>query len=131
MASKEGSYEPATGTNREPTHPGTDIAVIEGAEVGPGAGELIFENDRVRIMNIVIEPGQRSALHTHVRDYILVQINAGEACYEPHPESQGYIKERKVSATRPGLAAFIPAGSTEVAINTGDTPLREIYIELK
>jgi quercetin dioxygenase-like cupin family protein len=131
MASKEGNDVPTTETNRRPTHPGTDIAIIDGADTGPGAGELIFENDRVRIMNIVIEPGQRSALHTHVRDYILVQINAGEACHEPHPESQGYIKERKVSATRPGLAAFIPAGSTEVAINTGDTPLREIYIELK
>jgi len=131
MASNQGSNEGAAGTSRRATHPGTDIAVIEGAEVGPGAGELVFENDRVRIMNIVIEPGQRSALHTHVRDYILVQINAGEACHEPHPESQGFIKQRKASATRPGLTAFIPAGSTEIAINTGDTPLREIYIELK
>jgi quercetin dioxygenase-like cupin family protein len=131
MASKESSDEPASSTSLRRTHPGTDIAVIEGAEVGPGAGELIFENDRVRIMNIAIEPGQRAALHTHVRDYILVQVNAGEICHEPHPESQGYIKERKVTTIRPGVTAFIPAGGTEVAINTGDSPLREIYIELK
>ena len=112
-------------------HPGTDIAVIDGAQVGTGGGEIIFENDRVRITKITLAPGERSALHTHVLDYILVQTEAGEARHEPHPDSQGYLKEAKVTQIKPGLAAFIPKGSTEVAVNTGDTTLCEISVELK
>jgi quercetin dioxygenase-like cupin family protein len=112
-------------------HPGTDIAVIPGAAAGTGAGEVIFENDRVRITSISLAPGERSALHTHLLDYVLVQIEAGEACHEPHPRTEGRMKERRISKIAPGQTAFIPRGSTEVAINTGDTTLREISIELK
>lgn len=120
-----------TTTSARDFHPDTDIAMVEGAVTGTGGGEIIFENDRVRIKSITLAPGERSALHTHVLDYILVQIEAGEACHEPHPQTQGIMKDRKVSKIKPGLTAFIPKGSTEVAINTGDTTLREISIELK
>ena len=112
-------------------HPGTDIAVIKGAEVGTGGGEIIVENERVRIKSISLAPGERTALHTHVLDYVLVQIEAGEVCHEPHPQSQGVIRERKITRRRPGVTAFITKGGTEVAVNTGDKLIHEICIELK
>lgn len=46
------------------THPGTEISLIEGVETGPGGGKIIFENDRVRIWDLELDPGQKSAVNT-------------------------------------------------------------------
>jgi quercetin dioxygenase-like cupin family protein len=113
------------------THPATQIAVIEGAETGPGAGKLVFENDRVRIWDLQLDPGERSALHTHLLDYVLVQIEGDEICNEPHPESQGFYNRRMVQEVHPGDTVFVKAGGTEVAANAGKQHWREICIELK
>jgi predicted metal-dependent enzyme (double-stranded beta helix superfamily) len=72
---------PAEATPRA-THPGTSIATIEGSKPGPGGGKLIFENDRVKIWDIGLGPGQKTALHTHLLDYVLVQIEGDEICIE-------------------------------------------------
>ena len=113
------------------THPATQIAVIEGAEIGPGAGKLVFENDRVRIWDLQLDPSERSALHTHLLDYVLVQIEGDEICNEPHPETQGFYNRRMVEAIHPGDTVFVKAGGTEVAVNTGKKHWREICVELK
>jgi hypothetical protein len=112
-------------------HPGTDIKVIRGAEVGPGGGEMVFENERVRIWDVALEPGGKSALHTHLLDYVLVQIEGEEVKTQPHPDTQGFYNRRMIMETRPGDQVFIEKGGTETAVNTGKTRWREIVIELK
>jgi hypothetical protein len=113
------------------THAGTHIAVIKGAAIGPGGGEVIFENDRVRIWDIALDPGQKSALHTHLLDYVLVQVEGDEICTEPHRDTQGEYNRRMILETRPGDTVFIEKGGSETAVNTGKKRWREICIELK
>ncbi|MBW2418694.1 MAG: hypothetical protein JRH19_09115 [Deltaproteobacteria bacterium] len=113
------------------THPGTDIKTIRGAEVGPGGGEMIFENERVRIWDLALEPGGKSALHTHLLDYVLVQIEGEEVKTQPHPDTEGFYNRRMIMETRPGDTVFIEKGGSETAVNTGKTRWREIAIELK
>lgn len=113
------------------THPGTDIRVIEGSETGPGGGKMIFENDRVRIWDIALEPGGRTALHTHLLDYVLIQVEGDEICTEPHSDTQGFYNRRMVLEVAPGDTVFIDKSGTETAVNTGKQPWREICIELK
>ncbi len=60
------------------THPGTNVRIIEGAEIGPGGGQIIFENDRVRVWELRLEPGERSDLHHHTADYLMVQLEGDE-----------------------------------------------------
>ena len=112
-------------------HPGSEIPIIEGAEIGAGGGKIIFENDRVRISDIALDPGQKSAMHTHLLDYILIQIEGDEICAEPHPDTLGEYNERIVMETHPGDTVYIEKGGTETAINTGKKHWREICIELK
>ncbi|MBW2268108.1 MAG: hypothetical protein JRH16_05995 [Deltaproteobacteria bacterium] len=118
-------------TKKPQRHPGTAINVIKGAEVGAGGGEIIFENDRVRISDIALGPGQRSALHTHLLDYILVQIEGDEVATHPHEDTQGEYNRRMSMETRPGDTTYIQKGGTETAVVTGKKPWREICIELK
>jgi redox-sensitive bicupin YhaK (pirin superfamily) len=112
-------------------HPGTEINIIPGAEVGPGGGKIILENDRVRIWDIALGPGQRSALHTHLLDYVLVQIEGDEVATHPHEDTQGEYNRRMSLETRPGDTCFIQKGGSETAVVTGKKPWREICIELK
>lgn len=112
-------------------HPGTNVRVIEGSETGPGGGKVIFENDRVRISDIALEPGGRSALHTHLLDYVLVQVEGDEICTEPHPDTEGHYNRRMAMEVQPGDTVFIEKGGSETAVNTGKKPWREICIELK
>ena len=58
------------------------IPEVEGSEYGPGGGTVLFENDRVRVTEMKLEPGGRSKLHTHDLDYMLVQIEGDKIAVE-------------------------------------------------
>jgi hypothetical protein len=45
---------------------------------------LLFENDRVRVWEMALEPGEACELHTHVHDYLFVYT--GESELELMPE---------------------------------------------
>ncbi|MGE0387671.1 MAG: cupin [Gammaproteobacteria bacterium] len=107
------------------------VPMVEGSEYGPGGGTLLFENDRVRIWEMRLAPGERSRLHTHDRDYILVQIEGDRIAAEPHPATQGAIDRFFEVDVIPGATVFLERGGVEWAVNTGKKPWREICIELK
>ena len=44
-------------------------------ELGDVATRLVHENERVRIWEMVLEPGERSPVHEHRLDYILVFLS--------------------------------------------------------
>jgi quercetin dioxygenase-like cupin family protein len=113
------------------THPGTNVRVIEGVATGPGGGKIIFENDRVRIWDIALPPGGRSAEHTHLLDYVLVQVEGDEITTEPNADTEGFYDRKMALEVQPGDTVFIEKGGTETAVNTGKQPWREICIELK
>ena len=43
--------------------------------LGDIATNLLFENDRVRVWEMRLDPGDRSAVHEHTLDYVMVQIS--------------------------------------------------------
>ena len=107
------------------------IPQVDGSEEGPGGGPLLFENERVRIWEMALEPGERSPLHTHALDYLLIQIEGDRIAVEPHPASAGEYREFFETDVVPGAAIFLERGGVEWAVNTGNRHWREICIELK
>ena len=107
------------------------VPEVEGSEYGPGGGEVIFENDRVRITDMRLGPGERSKLHTHALDYMLIQIEGDRIAVEPHPETESEFTEYLEEEVVPGATLFIERGGVETAVNVGTKPWREICIELK
>ena len=100
--------------------------------LGDVATRLLMENDRVRIWEMDLTPGEQSELHRHDLDYVLVQV-AGDKIAGIFDESTkgDYppgIVEGDVS---PGNAIFIGKGGVETARNTGNERYHEILIELK
>ena len=97
------------------------------------ASKVLMENDRVRIWEMRLAPGEESDLHRHDLDYIMIQIAGDKMAARFEPDSGGewvgldYVE----GDVTPGNAMFIGKGGVETARNTGNERYHEILIELK
>lgn len=103
-------------------------AAHAGAPLGPIATSVLLENERVRIWEMTLAPGEASALHRHELDYVIVLLAGDRIAAVPGPGSPRAPREAEVS---PGRAIYLTSGETEWAVNTGRLPYRELVIELK
>ena len=100
-------------------------------ELGDVADRIVHENERLRIWEMCLEPGERSAVHEHRLDYILVFLEGDRIGVEPEPDSAGEFTEALDLEPPIGTAIFVRAGGVETAVNVGSQRYREILIELK
>ena len=49
-----------------------------GPELGPIGDEILFENDRVRVWGVKLDPGERQAWHKHDFPYVIVPMTEGK-----------------------------------------------------
>ena len=94
-------------------------------ELGQVADRVVFENERVRIWEMSLEPGEASDFHEHTLDYLLciIEGESVDADFEGGKSIQ--------SPVQPGTTIFVPKGNREVAVNRSTVLYREILIELK
>lgn len=89
---------------------------------------LVFENDRVRVWDLTLAPGQRVAAHRHVLDYFWVAVEPGRSRQHTH---DGTTREVVYEA---GEARFYRFGEGEYLLhdleNIGTTPLKFHTVEL-
>jgi quercetin dioxygenase-like cupin family protein len=100
-------------------------------ELGQIATKLLFENERVRIWEMRMPPGELGPPHRHDLDHILVQIAGDRMAVVPEPDSKGPYREYLEADVVPGQAIFVPRGGVERAKNIGRESYHEILIELK
>jgi beta-alanine degradation protein BauB len=89
---------------------------------------LLFENDRVRVWDLRLEPGGSTGVHRHENDYLYVVIGDGalQTVYSdgtrdpPRQMFDGDVRFREVDGE-----------AIHEAINVGDAPWRNIVVELK
>lgn len=97
--------------------------------IGGVGTEVLFEDDKVRIWQLTLEPGEASDLHHHEHDYYLC-IFEGDLVAGIPPKDSGI--DPFVGKIPPqGNTVPVPKGGTEWALNVGKKPYREILIELK
>jgi predicted metal-dependent enzyme (double-stranded beta helix superfamily) len=91
-----------------------------------GTAEL-FENERVKIWDFVLEPGEAIPMHTHRRDHVIVVIEGGRLEVE---DADG---RRQTYEPKPGDCHYgaVVGESTHDARNIGTTRYRNLIIELK
>ncbi len=98
---------------------------MDARELGQVADRVVFENERVRIWEMTLEPGEASDFHEHTLDYLLCVIE-GESV------DADFDGGRSIQIpVQPGTTIFVPKGNREVAINRSGVRYREILIELK
>ena len=89
---------------------------------------LLFENARVKIWHLTLEPGQSTSKHTHELDEIVVCLEGSRIrSGKPGPEPEGETFQPSAGEV------FMPPvkGVTHVLTNTGTTRYKQVSIELK
>ncbi|HYR97033.1 MAG TPA: cupin domain-containing protein [Candidatus Binatus sp.] len=99
--------------------------MTDAPRLGDVATRLLLENERVKIWEMRLEPGESSDLHRHTMDYVLC-ILEGTTIDADRPDGTSLSYP-----VTPGHAVYIERGSTERAVNRSGTRFRELLIELK
>jgi hypothetical protein len=100
-------------------------------ELGGVGTKVVFEDDRVRVWVLKLAPGERSAVHRHDLDHLLIQVKGDRIAVDPEADSQSPYRDFFEAPVIPGMVTFVPEGGIEAAVNTGAEPFYEIIVELK
>lgn len=88
------------------------------------AYRLLLENDRVRVMEVRLRPGQKAPMHNHPNDHVVYVRN--DARFKlSFPDGRNSVLELKA-----GQALWIEAGPHETE-NLGKSEGRNLVIEVK
>ena len=90
--------------------------------------KLLFENDRVRVWDLSLAPGESTGVHRHEHDYFFVVIGGGKlqgvqadgTKGKPRTMQDGEVHWREIDGE-----------AVHEAVNVGDEPWRNIVVELK
>ncbi len=94
-------------------------------KVAAGTYVVFAENDQVRILDVKLAPGQKTAMHSHP-DLVAVILDPGRTKWTL---KDGTSHQSDPGAKR-GTAGFMNA-ETHVSENVGKTPLHAILVEFK
>ena len=89
---------------------------------------LLFENERVRIWDLRLAPGESTGLHRHTTDYLYVVIGGGTL---QGIDANG--NKKPVEEMADGVVRFrnIDGEDVHQAVNVGARDWRNIVVELK
>ena len=95
------------------------------ADVGT---KLLFENDRVRVWDLRLAPGESTPMHRHDSDYLYVVIGDGQLQRIDPDGTAAPVRDFK-----DGEVVFHEVADhyTHAARNAGDSEWRNIVVELK
>ena len=93
--------------------------------LGDIATNVLFENDNVKIWNLIVEPGQASSWHMHPRDYVTVCVEGGGLDVE---FEDGTIVKGSANV---GVWTYHGEHKIHQVINNTDSRYKNVLIELK
>ena len=93
--------------------------------LGAIATKVLFENERVKIWTLIVEPGEKSDWHLHQLDYIVVNLEADKVTRE--------LEDGTLELSSPplGQATFHGEHTVHRVVNNSSGRYRNILIELK
>lgn len=91
--------------------------------VAPHVYKTVFENDRLRLLEVTMAPGAESDLHSHP-DYLVYALSDGNVRLSA---ANGESAEVPITS---GMTMWREA-EEHSALNIGDQELRALFIELK
>jgi quercetin dioxygenase-like cupin family protein len=91
-------------------------------EAAPDMYKKHFENDRIRVMEVTFQPGQKIAPHSHP-DHVAYLLSGGKLAVT----ANGKTEDVEVKT---GDVVWFDAVTHEAA-NVGDTEIRILVVELK
>jgi quercetin dioxygenase-like cupin family protein len=91
--------------------------------VAPKNCKVLLDNDRVRVIRVVMKPGEKLEMHSHLA-HVVYSLTGGKMKYTS-PDGKSEEREIKAGETRWGDAV------THANENIGTTETRALVVELK
>jgi hypothetical protein len=95
----------------------------------------LFENDDVVVWEMRLSPGERTSLHRHAHDYVMIQISGDRIAADFEPDTGGSFAsmagQRVEGEVEYGSVFFADEGGKETAVNIGAKDFHEIIVEIK
>ncbi len=104
---------------------------MAGRVLGDVGTRLVLENERVRVWEVRLAPGEEGDIHRHDLDHLLVQVAGDRIAVVPEPDSEGPFRQYLEADVVPGAVVEVARGGVERARNVGNTPYVEVVVELK
>lgn len=95
---------------------------LDPVETNPQHYAVVYENDRVRVLEYTDRPGDRTATHEHP-DSVTYALSS----FRRRLHSGGQERDVEIAA---GTTVWVPA-QQHYGENIGDTPSHSIFVELK
>ena len=92
---------------------------------GPKGTHVVFENEKVRVWEIELAPGETLGMHHHDLDYVVVALTEGETTVEWEDG------RRETNQQAPGKLTWREAPHAHKLTNTGSAVYRNRMVELK
>ena len=99
--------------------------------LGDIGSQVVYEDDRVRVWQLRLAPGERSAVHRHDLDHLLIQVAGDRIAVEPESDTEGPFRDELEADVVPGAVVHVPRGGVETAHNRGEQDYLEVIVELK
>jgi quercetin dioxygenase-like cupin family protein len=96
-----------------------------GHVLGPIGDRILFENERIRVWSVCLEPGQRQPWHRHDLPYLIVPITAGKNVMT---FEDGRVRETDEASGEP---IWREPGTPHELLNASDWQYRNVLIEIK
>jgi hypothetical protein len=88
--------------------------------------QILFENDRVRVWEMALAPGEASEFHRHVHDYLFVYVTP-TLLESRWPGADPFVRSFGDGYTQYSVVGS--AGLTHQVRNVGNEPHRQIIVE--
>jgi hypothetical protein len=102
----------------------------EELEMHPIATRVIYEDDKVRVWDQILEPHSELKAHRHENDYVLVDLQGTKLQVEMLPGNEGEFEGEFEFEGKKGDVHIVKKGGVERAFNNTDTAYRSILVEI-
>ena len=99
------------------------VCAQDPVKVAPNVYKVVLENDRVRVLEATLKPGEKAPMHSHPAN-VVYPLNASKARFTM-PDGRSVEVELK-----PGEASWHEA-ETHASENIGSTDAHVLVVELK
>jgi mannose-6-phosphate isomerase-like protein (cupin superfamily) len=96
----------------------------DAVNVAPHLHTVIFEDDKIRVLKVIVKPGETAAMHWHPRNINYV-ISGGTLHFDKPDGSSVDI------GLNDGQITSAPAEGSHAVENVGDKTVETIQVELK
>jgi quercetin dioxygenase-like cupin family protein len=104
---------------------------LDAMVTAPDQHEMLFENERVRVLDSRIKPGETVPVHTHRWASVLYVLGTSDFIRNDTEGNAVFDSRTAATNVKPGTVVWSPPLRPHSVENVGDIEIRVISVELK